>query len=83
METTKTLEMLTITDETIVKFYEANPQLNIVTMNHLIINCLQKLSSNSSDTTTTTTNDKILYIVTNIEYKVDQLIQGWNNRRLA
>ena len=41
---------ITITDETIVSYYRENPNINIVTMNHIFIDILKNLSINLSNT---------------------------------
>ena len=56
-------ESITITDATIVKYFNENPHLDIVTMNHIFINILKNLSSNLSSTINSTTNAEILSIV--------------------
>jgi hypothetical protein len=56
-------ESITITDTTIVKYFNENPHLDIVTMNHIFINILKNLSSNLSSTINSTTNSEILSIV--------------------
>lgn len=51
---------LVIKDKTILEFYKENPSLDFVTMNHIFIDILKKLSSNLSETINNTMNAKIL-----------------------
>jgi hypothetical protein len=48
-----------IKDETILSFYKENPNLNFLTMNHILIDILKKLSVNLTETMTNTLNNKI------------------------
>lgn len=48
-----------IKDETIIGFYRDNPNLNFLTMNHILIDILKKLSVNLTETMTNTLNNKI------------------------
>ena len=65
-------ESITITDATIVKYFNENPNLDIVTMNHIFINILKNLSSNLSSTINSTTNAEILSIVKDIKGEVSK-----------
>ena len=65
-------ESITITDATIVKYFNENPHLDIVTMNHIFINILKNLSSNLSNTINSTTNAEILSIVKDIKGEVSK-----------
>jgi hypothetical protein len=56
-------EQIIITDETIISFYRENPNLDLVSMNHIFINILKDLSVNLTDTLNNSTNAKILSIV--------------------
>jgi hypothetical protein len=55
-----------ITDEIIVSYYKENPNLDIVTMNHIFIEILKSLSSNLSDTINTSMTSQVLSMVTDI-----------------
>jgi len=63
----KQKEQIVITDEVIISYYRENPQIDIVTMNHIFIDILKNLSSNLSTTINTTINSKILSIVSDID----------------
>jgi hypothetical protein len=63
-------ESITITDEVIVSYYRENPNIDIVTMNHIFIDILKNLSSNLSTTINTTINSKILSIVSDIDKNI-------------
>jgi hypothetical protein len=65
MENKKT-EQLVIKDQTIIAFYKENPNLNIVTMNHIFIDILKKLSTNLNETITNNINHKILSTLTDL-----------------
>jgi hypothetical protein len=71
------MESITITDPTILSFYNENPNLDIVTMNNIFINILKSLSSNLSETMNTTINSKILSLVTDMHsnFKSDIIIK--------
>lgn len=61
---------IVITDEVIISYYRENPQLDIVTMNHIFIDILKNLSSNLSTTINSTVNSKILSIVSDIDKNI-------------
>jgi dissimilatory sulfite reductase (desulfoviridin) alpha/beta subunit len=63
---TKKSEQLVIKDQTIIAFYKENPNLNIVTMNHIFIDILKKLSTNLNETITNNINHKILSTLTDL-----------------
>ena len=63
-------ESITITDEVIVSYYRENPNIDIVTMNHIFIDILKSLSSNLSTTINSTVNSKILSIVSDIDKNI-------------
>ena len=48
-----------IQDETILAFYGDNPNLNFITMNHILIDILKKLSVNLTETMSNTLTNKI------------------------
>jgi len=64
---------ITITDETIVSFYKTNTNLDIVSMNHIFIEILKKLSTNLSSTINSTVNSKILSLVTDIHSNLSSI----------
>lgn len=61
---------ITITDEVIVSYYRENPNIDIITMNHIFIDILKNLSSNLSTTINSTINSKILSIVSDIDKNI-------------
>jgi hypothetical protein len=63
METKKTKFAV---DQTIVAFYNENPNLNFITMNHILIDILKKLSTNLNETITNNINHKILETLTEL-----------------
>lgn len=64
---------ITITDETIISFYKSNPNLDIISMNHIFIEILKNLSSNLSNTIQSTMNSKILSLVTDIHSNISSI----------
>jgi len=64
---------ITITDETIISFYKSNPNLDIISMNHIFIEILKNLSTNLSSTIHSTTNSKILSLVTDIHSNISSI----------
>jgi len=75
---------ITITDETIVSYYRENPNINIVTMNHIFIDILKNLSNNLSNTVNSTINSKILSIVSDINKNINtfktDIIMNFNEK---
>ena len=65
MDTKKT-EQIVVKDQTIIAFYKENPNLNFVTMNHIFIDILKKLSTNLNETITNNINHKILSTLTDL-----------------
>ena len=65
METKKT-DQIDVKDQTIIAFYKENPNLNFVTMNHIFIDILKKLSTNLNETITNNINHKILSTLTDL-----------------
>ena len=53
------MEEIIVRDETIISFYEENRNLNFITMNHILIDILKKLSVNISETVNNTMNERI------------------------
>jgi len=66
----KTKNSIVITDDVIISYYRENPQLDIITMNHIFIDILKNLSSNLSTTINSTVNSKILSIVSDIDKNI-------------
>lgn len=57
------MKQIVVKDETILTFYEQNKHLNFITMNHILIDILTKLSSNLNDTAIASTNTQILELL--------------------
>ncbi len=55
-----------ITDPLIVSYYRENPNIDVITMNHIFIDILKSLSTNLSSNINNTINQKILSLVTEI-----------------
>jgi len=53
------MEEIIIRDEIIITFYKENTNLNFITMNHILIDILKKLSVNISETVNNTMNERI------------------------
>ena len=53
------LKDIVIKDELIISFYRDNPTLNIITMNHILIDILKKLSVNLSETINNTVREQL------------------------
>ena len=71
---------ITITDATIVSYYKENASIDIITMNHILIDILRKLSSNLSETINTSMNGRILSVVSNIEKNITTLKTDFNEK---
>ncbi len=68
------MENITITDKTIIAFYNENPHLNIENINHIFIDILKQLSTNLSSKIDNTLTSQILSIVTDLKgeiYKIN------------
>ena len=59
-------DKIIITDPKIIAYYASNKNINIVTINHIFIDILNKLSTNLANITEDTINSRILQIVTDI-----------------
>ncbi len=80
-------DKIIITDPKIVSYYAANKNLNIVTINHIFIDILNKLSTNLSSITEETINSRILQIVTDINanmnsFKLEFLLGMQENKSI-
>jgi len=77
-------DRIIITDESILSFYQANPNIDIVSMNLIFIDILKNLSSNLSSTLNSTINSKILSIVSDIDKNLSSfrtdMIRNFNER---
>ena len=63
-------EPIIIKDETIISYYRENEHIDIITMNHILIDILKNLSSDLTKTINTTINSKILSVVENIDKSI-------------
>ncbi len=66
-------EKLIITDTKIIEFYKENPNLDIVSLNHIFIDILKKLSTNLTSTMTNTINTQILNSVNELKSDIKTL----------
>ena len=64
---------IVIKDDVIISFYRDNPSLNIVTMNHILIDILKKLSVNLSETINNTLTSRIYETLTHLTQDVTSL----------
>lgn len=75
---TSIIPKLVVTDATILAFYKENPSLDFVTMNHILIDILKKLSTNLSDTISNTMNAKILSSLSDLSKEFNSFKQDMN-----
>ena len=66
-------DQIIITDETIISYYRDNNHIDIITMNHILIDILKNLSSDLTKTLSTTINSKILSVVSNIDKNISDI----------
>ena len=66
-------KQIVIDDHDIISYYEDNPHIDIVTMNHIFIDILKNLSTNLTNTINSTMNAKILNIVTELSSNINTL----------
>lgn len=71
-------KQIVITDETILSFYRENPSIDIVTMNHIFIDILKKLSTNLTETLSNSVNSKILSTLSEISGSITNIKQDVN-----
>ena len=67
------MNTILIDDVEIVRFYNENPNLDIVTLNHIFIDIIKKLSSNLSTTMENTVNAQILTVVNELKGEIYKL----------
>ena len=67
------MNTILIDDIEIIQFYNENPHLDIVTMNHIFIDIIKKLSSNLSTTLENTVNAQILTVVKELKGEIYKL----------
>jgi len=71
----KKSEQIVVKDQTIIAFYKENPNLDFITMNHIFIDILKKLSTNLNETITNNINQKILSTLTDLSKDINCLKQ--------
>ncbi len=69
------MEPIVIHDTTIISFYNENTNIDIVSINHIFIDILKKLSTNLNETLTNNINHKILTTLTELSKDVLNLKQ--------
>ena len=69
------MEPIIINDATIVSFYNENTNIDIVSINHIFIDILKKLSTNLNETLTNNINHKILSTLTDLSKDISSLKQ--------
>lgn len=70
---------IVITDDTIISFYRENPQIDIVSMNHVFIDILKKLSTNLNETLVNSVNTKILNTLTELSGSISTIKHDVSN----
>ena len=60
------MEPIIINDPIIISFYNENTNIDIVSINHIFIDILKKLSTNLNETLTNNINHKILSTLTDL-----------------
>lgn len=68
-----------ITDETVLAFYRDNPNLNFLTMSHILIDILKKLSVNLTETMNNTLNTNIFDTLNNLVKDFGTFKNDYNN----
>jgi len=76
------MEVIKITDKKVVDFYKSHPELNVVTMNLIFIDILDKLSSNLASNVENTVSQQILGIVSDMRTDIKQLHTGLSAKLL-
>jgi len=66
---------IVISDETILSFYRENPNIDIITMNHIFIDILKKLSTNLTETLSNSIHAKILSTLSEISGSISSIKQ--------
>jgi len=74
MSTSKQNQIV-VKDETILAFYKSNPSLDFITMNHIFIDILKKLSTNLTETLSNSVNTKILSTLTEMSASLSNIKQ--------
>jgi hypothetical protein len=76
----KKSDQIVVKDQTIIAFYKENPNLNFITMNHIFIDILKKLSTNLNETITNNINHKILSTLTDLSKDIMGFKQDFNTK---
>ena len=74
------MEIIKISDKKIVEFYKSHPELNVVTMNLIFIDIIEKLSSNLHTSVENTVSQQILGLVSDMRSEIKQLNTGLSAR---
>ena len=69
------MEPIIINDPIIISFYNENTNIDIVSINHIFIDILKKLSTNLNETLTNNINHKILSTLTDLSKDILNLKQ--------
>jgi len=69
---------LVVRDRLILDFYQRNPHLDFLAMNHILIDILTKLSTNLADTVQNTVHSQILTTLTHLSHEVHTLKQDFS-----
>ena len=69
------MEPIVICDSAIVSFYKENPNIDIISINHIFIDILKKLSTNLNETLANNINAKILSTLSDLSKDVQSLKQ--------
>ena len=76
----KKSDQIIVKDQTIIAFYKENPNLSFITMNHIFIDILKKLSTNLNETLTNNINHKILSTLTDLTKDISGFKQDINSK---
>lgn len=74
------MEPIIINDESIISFYNDNPNIDIVNINHIFIDILKTLSTNLNEKLTNNINNKILSALTDISKDILSLKQDLSSQ---
>ena len=69
------MEPIIINDPIIISFYNENTNIDIVSINHIFIDILKKLSTNLNETLTNNINHKLLSTLTDLSKDILNLKQ--------
>lgn len=69
-----------ISDNVILTFYNENPNLDFIVMNHIFIDILKKLSTNLDETVNTSINSKLLSTLSDMNKEIVSLKQDMSNK---